>query len=312
MGDGAQPVQAADNSTNPLTPRPPHFAPKAKRVIFMFMAGGPSQLELFNERPKLREMSGQVIPASYVENKRFAFLKKDAKLLGSPQKFAQHGESGQKISECLPYLSTIADKIAIINSMSTDVFNHGPAKFFVNTGTPRFGRPSMGAWITYGIGSESQDLPGFVVLQSGPRGPRGGAPLWGCGFLPTTYQGVPFRSGKEPILNLSTPHGISQGRQREFVDAVHDLNEMRRAVTADPEIATRISSYEMAYRMQSSRPAADGHLRRDARHLGSVRRRRGQTFLRPQLPAGPAVDRARQPFCAVVSHRLGPSRRAGV
>lgn len=253
-GDGATPVQA-DVQSNPLAPRPPHFAPKAKRVIFMFMAGGPSQLELFNPRPKLTELSGQVIPQSYVENKRFAFLNKDAKLLGSPQKFARHGESGQMISECLPYLSTIADKIAIVNSMTTDVFNHGPAKFFVNTGSARFGRPSIGAWVTYGIGSESTDLPGFVVLQSGPRGPRGGAPLWGSGFLPTTYQGVPFRSGKEPILNLSSPHGIDLNRQREFVDAVHDLNEMRRAVTADPEIATRISSYEMAYRMQSSAPA---------------------------------------------------------
>lgn len=253
LGDGAKPTFAA-TGTNPLAPKPPHFAAKAKRVIFMFMAGGPSQLEMFNNRPKLRELSGQVIPGSYVEDKQFAFLKKDAKLLGSPQKFAKHGESGLEISEALPYLSSIADKISIINTMSTDVFNHGPAKFFVNTGTPRFGRPSMGAWVTYGIGSESQNLPGFVVLQSGPRGPRGGSPNWGSGFLPTTFQGVPFRSGKEPILNLSSPGGIGRQRQREFVDAVHDLNEMRRAVTDDPEIATRIASYEMAYRMQSSAP----------------------------------------------------------
>ncbi|MDB5342222.1 MAG: hypothetical protein JWP89_599 [Schlesneria sp.] len=232
-----------------------HHEPKAKAVIFLFMAGGPSQLELFDEKPKLRELHGQVIPESYVKGKRFAFIKADAKLLGSVRKFGRHGESGAEISELLPHLAGVADDLCFVKSMATDVFNHGPAKLFVNTGSPQFmGRPSMGAWVTYGLGSESRNLPGFVVLQSGPRGPRGGAPLWASGFLPTNFQGVPFRSGKEPILNLESPAGIDVNRQRDFVSTVNDLNALRRETTADPEIATRIASYEMAYRMQSSAP----------------------------------------------------------
>ena len=231
-----------------------HFKPRAKNVIFMFMAGGPSQLELFDPKPKLQELDGQTIPQSYVENQRFAFLKKDASLLGSRRKFGQHGEGGQVVSECLPHTASIADDICLIRSMKTDVFNHGPAKFFMNTGFERFGRPSIGAWITYGIGSESQDLPGFVVLQSGPRGPRGGSPNWGSGFLPTTYQGVPFRGKGAPILNLENPEGINPTSQRLFTDAIRDLNKMRLSDVGDPEIATRISSYELAYRMQSSAP----------------------------------------------------------
>ena len=240
--------------TGPLAVRPPHFKPKVKSVIFLFMAGGPSQLELFDYKPKLQDLDGKVIPPSYVENKRFAFLKKDAKLLGTRRKFAHHGESGQQVSECLPHLASIADEIAIIRTMATDVFNHGPAKLFTNTGSPRFGFPSMGAWITYGIGSAARDLPGFVVLQSGPRGPRGGAPNWGSGFLPTTYQGAPFRGKGEPILNLANPRGINARRQRQFIDAVNDFNRLRFAHTRDAEIETRIASYEMAYRMQRSAP----------------------------------------------------------
>ena len=232
-----------------------HGTPKAKAVIFLFMAGGPSQLELFDDKPKLRELNGQVIPESYVKGKRFAFIKSDAKLLGPNRRFATHGQSGAVISECLPHLATVADDLCIVKSMSTNVFNHGPAKLFMNTGSPQFmGRPSMGSWVTYGIGSESQNLPGFVVLQSGPRGPRGGAPLWSSGFLPTNFQGVPLRSGKEPILNLSNPPGIDSNRQRDFVSAVNDLNELRHEATQDPEITTRIASYEMAYRMQTSAP----------------------------------------------------------
>ncbi|MBM83436.1 MAG: sulfatase [Planctomycetaceae bacterium] len=247
-------LMAADRSTNPLAIQPTHFAPKAKRVIYMFMAGGPSQLELFDFKKKLQEMSGQVIPQSYVENKRFAFLKKDAKLLGTQRVFKKHGDSGVEMSELLPNLSTVADDIAVIRSMKTEVFNHGPAKLFMNTGFQRFGRPSMGAWVTYGIGSESENLPGFVVLHSGPRGPRGGTPLWGSGFLPTTYQGVPFLNGADPILNLSTPQGITKETQGDFIDTVNDLNAARLKQVGDPEIATRIATYEMAYRMQSSAP----------------------------------------------------------
>jgi hypothetical protein len=244
----------SSRQTNPLATQPTHFAPKAKNVIYMFMAGGPSQLELFENKPKLGELHGQVIPQSFVEGKRFAFLKKDAQLLGPRYKFSRHGQSGAEISEMLPYLGEIADDIAIVKTMKTDVFNHGPAKLFTNTGSPQFGRPSLGSWVTYGIGSESNSLPGFVVLQSGPRGPRGGTPLWGSGFLPSSYQGVPFLSGKDPILNLSSPPGIDHQRQGDFVSAVADLNSLRLKATRDPEIATRIASYEMAYRMQTSAP----------------------------------------------------------
>jgi len=252
--DGYAKPQAA----NPLAPKKPHFEPKAKSVIFLFMAGGPSQLELWDHKPELQKLHGQPIPESFVKGKRFAFMdsfsKERPKLLATKRKFARHGKSQTWCSECLPHTATIVDDIAVVRSMATDVFNHGPAKIFTNTGSPQFGRPSMGAWVTYGIGSESQNLPGFVVLQSGPRGPRGGALNWGSGFLPTTFQGVPFRTGGEPILNLSSPKGISAEKQRQVLDAVRDLNDLRLEDTGDPEIATRIASYEMAYRMQSSAP----------------------------------------------------------
>jgi hypothetical protein len=244
----------ASEPTTPLAPQAPHFPARAKRVIYLFMAGGPSQLELFDFKPKLQEMDGQVIPPSYVENKRFAFLKKDAKLLGTRRTFKKHGESGQEISELLPNLASIADQVAIVRTMKTEVFNHGPAKLYMNTGFQRFGRPSMGAWVTYGIGSEANDLPGFVVLHSGPRGPRGGTPLWGSGFLPSTYQGVPFLNSAEPILNLTNPAGVGPESQSEFVEAVTSLNAERLRQVGDPEIATRIATYEMAYRMQTSAP----------------------------------------------------------
>ena len=247
-------AKGGHDRADPLTARPSHYPAKAKSVIFLFMAGGPSQLELFDPKPKLQELNGQVIPESFVASKRFAFIKQDAKLLGSGRKFAEHGQCGQTISECLPHLATIADDICTLRAVKTDVFNHGPAKFFMNTGSPLFGRPSMGAWITYGIGSESRDLPGFVVLQSGPRGPRGGAPNWGSGFLPTAYQGVPFRSSGAPILNLENPQSVAPGDQQRFIQSVNDLNRLRLAETGDSEIATRIASYEMAFRMQSSAP----------------------------------------------------------
>jgi hypothetical protein len=243
---------------NPLTPKKGHYAARAKQVIFLFMAGGPSQLELFDHKPKLAALHGKPIPDEFIKGKRFAFMdsftKNKPKLLGTRRKFARHGQAGTWVSDCLPHLAGIVDDLAVVRSMATNVFNHAPAKFFLNTGAAQAGRPSMGAWVTYGIGSESSDLPGFVVLQSGPRGPRGGHPLWGSGFLPTTYQGVPFRSGGEPILNLTRPHGISDERQRQVLDALKELNATRLADTGDPEIATRISSYEMAYRMQTSAP----------------------------------------------------------
>jgi hypothetical protein len=256
QGRGGERAESAaiDAASNPLAVRPPHFAPRAKNVIFLFMAGGPSQLELFDPKPKLQQLDGQVIPESFVASKRFAFIKQDAKLLGTRREFAQHGQSGQTISECLPHLAGVADEICTLRAMKTDVFNHGPAKFFMNTGSPLFGRPSVGAWVTYGIGSESQNPPGFVVLQSGPRGPRGGSPNWGSGFLPTTYQGVPLRSTGAPILNLANPEGIAPADQERFVRSVNELNRLRLQETGDGEIATRIAAYEMAFRMQSSAP----------------------------------------------------------
>jgi len=248
----------ADSYGGPQAPRKPHFPAKAKSVVYLFMAGGPSQLELFDYKPKLQELNGQPIPESFIKNKRFAFMdlftKEVPKLLGTKRRFAKHGQCGAYVSECLPHLAGIVDDIAFVRSVATDVFNHAPAKIFVNTGSPQFGRPSMGSWVSYGIGSDSRNLPGFVVLLSGPRGPRGGALNWGSGFLPTTYQGVPFRTSGEPILNLTSPKGINAARQKQSLDAVRDLNAARLADTSDPEIATGISSYEMAYRMQTSAP----------------------------------------------------------
>ena len=254
LSDGRLLAARRSDDVNPLSPKETHFPARAKHVIFLFMAGGPSHLELFDYKPKLQVLDGEVIPPSYVENKRFAFIKKDAKLLGTRRKFSKCGESGAEISELLPHLSSIADEIAIIRSMKTEVFNHGPAKLFTNTGFQRFGRPSMGAWVTYGIGSESQSLPGFVVMHTGPRGPRGGTPLWGSGFLPTTYQGVPFLNSGDPILNLTSPDGFSRQRQGDFVSTLNELNSHRLRQVSDPEIATRINAYEMAYRMQTSAP----------------------------------------------------------
>ncbi|MDB6025387.1 MAG: hypothetical protein JWM68_1610 [Verrucomicrobiales bacterium] len=243
---------------NPFEPKQPHFGPKVKNVIYLFMAGGPSQLELFDYKPDLVKYNGQPIPKSYIEGKRFAFMdtfvKDPPKLLGTRRKFAQHGQSGAHVSEMFPYTAGIVDDISILKTCATDVFNHAPAKLFMNTGSSQFGRPSMGAWVTYGIGSECQNLPGFVVLQSGPRGPRGGAMNWTSGFLPTTYQGVPLRGQGEPILNLSNPKGVTAQRQRDTIDAIRDLNLKRLVATGDEEIRTRISAYEMAYRMQTSAP----------------------------------------------------------
>lgn len=242
------------SADNPLAPRKSHHGGKAKNVIYMFMAGGPSHLELFEDKPKLREFNGQLPPESLTNGKRFAFLGEGAKLLGSERKFGTYGEAQMQLSELLPHHRKIVDDVCWLRGMKTEVFNHGPAKLFMNTGFQVPGRPSMGAWVTYGIGSESQDLPGFVVLQSGPRGPRGGNALWSAGFLPSSFQGVPFRGSGDPILNLTSPQGITEKRQRDFVDLVGSLNRERLTATGDTEISTRINAYEMAYRMQTSAP----------------------------------------------------------
>ena len=239
-------------AANPV--RKPHHQAKAKAVIFLFMAGGPSQLDLFEDKPELRKFSGKKPPKEFMEGRRFAFLKGNETLLGTRRTFGRYGKNGTELSDLIPHHQKIVDEVCWVRGLTTDVFNHGPAKLFVNTGSPQPGRPSMGSWVTYGIGSESQNLPGFVVLQSGPRGPRAGASLWSSGFLPTVYQGVPFMNGPEPILDLASPPGFDARRQRGFVDAVTSLNKRRMDVVGDPEIATRIAAYEMAYRMQTSAP----------------------------------------------------------
>ncbi len=235
------------------TVKPTHFAPKAKRVIYLFMAGAPSQLDLFDHKPTLEKLDGQPVPAEVVKDQRYAFIRPDAGLMASRFKFARHGQSGAELSEMLPHLAKIVDEIAIVKSMHTDQFNHAPAQIFVNTGSPFPGRPSMGSWVTYGLGAEAADLPGFVVLSSA-GGLSGGVANWSSGFLPSNFAGVPFRSKGDPILNAANPSGVTEKLQRDTIDLVGDLNRRHLADVGDPEIATRIASYEMAYRMQSSAP----------------------------------------------------------
>jgi hypothetical protein len=245
----------ATRPSDPLAPRPSPLAARARRIIYLFMAGGPSQLELFDFKPKLQELDGQTAPDSFFpKDKSFAFIGKGAKLLGTRRRFSRHGECGMELSELLPHLAQVADDVCWLKAVTTDVFNHGPAKLFMNTGFQAPGRPSMGSWVTYGLGSDSRDLPGFVVLQSGPRGPRAGNALWSSGFLPTSYQGVPFRSVGDAILHLHPPAGVDGQQQRSFYDLVGELNRLRYSVTGDPEIQTRVNAYEMAYRMQTSAP----------------------------------------------------------
>ncbi len=239
---------------NPMAPRRPMLPAKAKNVIYLFMAGAPSQLELFEHKPKLNELNGKTPPKSLMDGRRFAFLKGNETLLGSARKFGRYGECGMDLSEMFPHHRKIVDEVTWLRGMTTDVFNHGPAKLFMNTGFQAPGRPSLGSWATYGLGSEANSLPGFVVLQSGPRGPRAGNSLWSSGFLPTSFQGVPFRGKGDPILHLQSPDGFTRERERNFYDAVAELNRARLAEVGDPEILTRINAYEMAYRMQSSAP----------------------------------------------------------
>jgi len=246
--------KATARGDEPSRTRAPHFAPKVKRVIYLFMEGAPSQLDLFDYKPKLNELNGQPIPESYTKNERFAFIKGTPKLLGSPHSFAKHGECGMELSALLPHLASIADDITLIRSVKTDAFNHAPAQLFLNTGSPQFGRPSMGSWLTYGLGSEAEDLPGFIVLLSGGGQPSGGAACWSSGFLPTTHQGVQFRSQGDPVLFLSNPAGIDDACRRRTLDALRDLNADHLDTVGDPEIATRINAFEMAYRMQTSAP----------------------------------------------------------
>ncbi len=241
-------------SDNPLAPKQPHFAPKAKNIIFLFMAGAPSHLEMFDYKPQLAKFDGTLPPAGLLKGYRAAFINPNSKLLGPKFKFAKYGQSGAELSELLPHLAKVVDDISIVKSMTTDAFNHAPGQILMNTGSQLFGRPSMGSWVTYGLGSESQDLPAFVVTSSGKKGPSGGNSCWGSGFLPTVYQGVQFRGSGDPVLYLSNPPGVDNELQRNSLDSIKKLNQMRLDVTGDPEIATRINSFEMAFRMQTSAP----------------------------------------------------------
>lgn len=241
-------------ATDPLAPKQPQYAAKATNVIFLFMAGAPSHLELFDYKPQLAKYDGQLPPKELVEGYRAAFINPSSKLLGPKFKFDRHGGSGTELSELLPHLADVVDDVTIVKSMVTDAFNHAPGQIMMNTGAQQFGRPSMGAWVTYGLGSECRDLPGFVVLNSGKKGPSGGNSNWGSGFLPTVYQGVQFRGSGEPVLYLANPLGVDDRLQRDSLDTIQRLNRMRLGEMGDPEIATRINSYEMAYRMQMSAP----------------------------------------------------------
>ena len=245
---------ASSSVANPLEPRPAPLPGKAKRVIYLFMAGAPSHLELFDYKPQLAKFNGTVPPAELLKGYRAAFINPNATLLGPKFKFSRHGQSGLELSELIPHLGEVADDLTVIRSMATDAFNHAPAQIFMNTGSQQFGRPSFGSWVTYGLGSESMDLPAYVVFSTGGKGPSGGASNWGSGFLPTVHNGVLFRNGPEPVLYLNNPAGVDSVLQRDTLDTVRSLNQRHLGVVGDPEISTRIASYEMAYRMQSSAP----------------------------------------------------------
>ncbi|MFK7817635.1 MAG: DUF1501 domain-containing protein [Planctomycetaceae bacterium] len=240
-------------SVSPTAPRQTHFAPKVKRVIYLFQAGAPSQLELFDNKPKLRQFEGKPIPESVRKGQRYAFIQPNAAVLGPRFKFSKHGDSGAELSEMLPHTASIVDDIAIVKSVHTDLFNHAPAQLFVNTGFGLPGRPAMGSWLSYGIGSEANDLPSFVVLKSGGS-LSGGAAMWSSGFLPGVHQGVPFRNSGDPILHVANPKGIDMQAQRDSLDLIRKLNSQQLNAVGDQEIATRINAYEMAYRMQSRAP----------------------------------------------------------
>jgi hypothetical protein len=254
LGRTAAAAPEARGADNPLAPKQPQFPAKAKRIIYLEMAGAPPQQELFDYKPMLVKLNMEPCPDELLKNQRFAFIKGHPKLLGCPYKFQQHGQSGQWVSDLLPNISKIVDDIAVIRSMNTDQFNHAPADLMLFTGSPRFGSASMGSWITYGLGSENQDLPGFVVLISGGSDPTGGKSAWGSGFLPSVFQGVQCRTTGEPVLYVSDPKGMDRSTRRRSLDTLKKLNEIELSQFGDPETQTRISQYELAYRMQIAVP----------------------------------------------------------
>jgi uncharacterized protein (DUF1501 family) len=247
--------QGARASTDSLAAKTGHHRSRAKHVSYLFMAGAPSHLELFDNKPQLTRYDGRLPPAELLDGYRAAFIDSaNSKLLGPKFPFARHGQCGAELSDRLPHLAEVVDDIAIVKSMVTDQFNHAPGQIMMNTGSGQFGKPSFGAWVTYGLGCESQDLPAFVVFNSGKKGPSGGNSNWGSGFLPTVHQGVPLRGSGDPVLFLSNPPGVDDQLQRGSLEAISRLNRMQLEAVGDPEIATRISSFEMALRMQTSAP----------------------------------------------------------
>src|SRR5258706_7267714 len=253
LGDRPAMAATAPQIANPLAPKQPPSFGNAKRVIYLFMAGAPSQLDLFDYKPALAKYNGKPVPQDVVMGQKYAFIKPDAALYATEFKFAKHGQCGAELSEALPGLAEVVDDIAIVKSMTTDAFNHAPGQLLMQTGSTQFGRPCFGSWVLYGLGSEAQNLPGFVVLNSA-GGLSGGAALFGSGFLPTVYQGVPFRKTGDPVLFLSNPAGITEKMQRRTLDLIKELNQTHLGAVGDPGIATRINCFEMAYRMQSSGP----------------------------------------------------------
>ncbi len=247
-------LAAPGASADPLLPKPPHFAPKAKNCIFIFMEGAPSQLDLFDPKPKLNELNGQPLPDSLLKNVRFAFIKKEtARILGSQRTFQKYGQCGIDFSDLLPNIASCTDDLLMVRSMHTDQFNHHPGQLLMQCGRATFGLPTIGSWLTYGLGSESRDLPGYVVLANG-RGTSGGTSLWQSGFLPSVYAGVSFRSQGDAVLNLKNPAGLPAELQRAGLDTLAELNRARFEQARDPEIASRIAAYELAFRMQSAAP----------------------------------------------------------
>ncbi len=247
-------ARAAAPATNPQAPKVPPFPAKAKNVIFLFMGGAPSHLDLFDNKPVLREMDGKTPPAELLKGYQSAFIRPENKLLGSKFPFKHYGQSGMEMAEILPHIGSHTDDIALIRSMHTDAFNHAPAQILMSTGSQQFGRPSLGSWVSYGLGSENSNLPGFVVMSSGSKGPSGGNGNWSSGFLPTVHDGVTFNSTGYPVLYLSNPKGITREAQRRTIDAVNFLNHKRYESIGDPEINSRVAAFEMAFRMQDVAP----------------------------------------------------------
>ncbi|MDO9374667.1 MAG: DUF1501 domain-containing protein [Ferruginibacter sp.] len=252
--NSAKTTSVAFDPAHPLLPKSPPFIGKAKSVIYLHMAGAPSQLELFDYKPELMKMDGQDCPQSLLQGKKFAFIRGVPKMLGPQAAFAQHGQSGAWVSENLPHFSTMVDEVSFLKAVSTDQFNHAPAQLLIHTGSARLGRPSMGSWITYGLGTDNQNLPGFVVLTSGGSFPDAGKSVWGSGFLPSVYQGVQCRSEGDPVLFIKDPKGMSRDLRKASIDAINEANQQEYKAYNDPEILSRISQYEMAYRMQIAAP----------------------------------------------------------